>query len=469
MICFRGIHKGMNDSRGTMVQTKIRDNVSPTILVSEVKMVEEKMDILDFFSKFHSYKGKRFFWKDPSGKNMLVGIGICERIECSFGENSYSYVEKKWKGLLENAIVYNQFHHIGVGPVLLGGFSFDPLKEKTELWNGFSEAHFYVPQFMLSEIDGIQFITTNILIQTDRMELAKEALKKQSFAFDKRIGESTSHSFPSIKEITEVDQEKWKDTVEKVISRLDGSLKKVVLARASKVNFTKELVTELVLKNLMQQQSNGYIFALEAHDKCFTGASPERLVKKEGDTVFSTCLAGSISRGKNNAEDNALAEELLSDSKNREEHNYVVKMIKTAMQEVCTTVEMPENPQIMKMRDIQHLYTPVSGKVREKESLISLIQLLHPTPALGGFPRDEALEVIREVEGLDRGLYGAPIGWLDYKGNGEFAVSIRSGLLHGNVATIFAGCGIVADSNPELEYIETAIKFKPMLTALGGK
>ncbi|WP_400242910.1 isochorismate synthase MenF [Niallia sp. JL1B1071] len=459
----------MKDSRGTMVQTKIRDSVSPTILVSEVIMVEERIEIVDFFSKFHTYKGKRFFWKDPSGKNMLVGIGICEKIECSSGESSYSYVEKRWKRLLENAIVYNEFNHIGIGPVLLGGFSFDPLKEKTELWDGFSEAHFYVPQFMLSEIDGNQFITTNILIQSDKMEYAKEALKKQSFAFHKSIKESTSHTLPSIQKVIEADREKWKVTVDKVISKLDDTLKKVVLARASKVNFTKELVTESVLKNLIQQQSNGYIFALEAHDKCFTGASPERLVKKEGDTVFSTCLAGSISRGNNKEEDNALAEELLTDSKNREEHNYVVKMIKNAMQEVCTSVEMPANPQIMKMRDIQHLYTPVSGKVKETESLISLIRLLHPTPALGGFPRDVALEVIREVEGLDRGLYGAPIGWLDYEGNGEFAVSIRSGLLHGNSATIFAGCGIVADSDPELEYIETAIKFKPMLTALGGK
>jgi len=459
----------MNDRRGTMVQTEIRDSVSPTILVSEVKMVEEKMNILDFFSKYHAYKGKRFFWKDPSGKNMIVGIGICEKIESSLGESSYSHVENRWKSLLEKAIVYNEFNHIGIGPVLLGGFAFDPLKEKTELWDGFSEAHFYVPQFMLSEIDGNQFITTNILIHSDKIEYAKEVLKKQSFALPKRIEEYTPVSLPSIQKVMEVDREKWKVTVDKVIRKLDGNLKKVVLARASKVNFTKDIVTESVLRNLIQQQSNGYIFALEAHDKCFTGASPERLVKKAGDTVFSTCLAGSISRGNNEVEDSALAEELLSDSKNREEHNYVVKMIKNAMEEVCTTVEIPANPQIMKMRDIQHLYTPVSGKVKETESLISLIRLLHPTPALGGFPRDEALEVIREVEGLDRGLYGAPIGWLDYEGNGEFAVSIRSGLLHGNSATIFAGCGIVADSDPELEYMETAIKFKPMLTALGGK
>ena len=469
MICFRGIQNGMNEAFGTMVQTKIRDSVSSTILVSEVRKIEENTDILDFFSKFHAYKGKRFFWKEPSGENMLVGIGVCEKIECSKGESSYSYVEKKWKQLIENAIVFNEFNHIGIGPVLLGGFSFDPLKEKTQDWDGFSEAHFYVPQFMLSEINGIQFITTNIFIQKDRIENAKVELEKNSFAFQKKLEEYSSPSEPSIKKITEVDRATWKNTVDKVISNLDGHLKKVVLARASKIHFSRELESELVLKKLIQQQSNGYIFALEAKDKCFIGASPERLVKKEGETVFSTCLAGSISRGGNKEEDNTLAEALLSDLKNRDEHNYVVKMIKNAREEVCSRVEMPPNPQIMKMRDIQHLYTPVSGKVKETESLISLIRLLHPTPALGGFPREEALKVIREVEGLDRGMYGAPIGWLDYQGNGEFAVSIRSGLLHGNVATIFAGCGIVADSDPDSEYEETAIKFKPMLTALGGK
>lgn len=467
MISFRGIYKGMNDSKGIMVQTIIKESDSPTILVSEVKKLEKKIDILEFFSNYSSYKGKRFFWKDPSEKNMLVGIGICEGIEYSLGENSYSFVEKKWRQLLDNAIVFNEYNEIGIGPVLLGGFSFDPLKEKTQVWDGFSEAHFYVPQFMLSEINGSQFITTNIMIQSDKKDDAKEELKKHSIRYQ-RV-EAFSTTLPLIEKITEIDQETWKDKVNKVINELNGDLKKVVLARATQVHFSNDVETEFVLKNLIQQQSNGYIFALEAKNKCFIGASPERLVKKEGPTVFSTCLAGSIARGKNKEEDDTFAQALLSDSKNREEHNYVVKMIKNAMEEVCSTVEMPSNPKILKMRDIQHLYTPVSGKVKETESLISFIRLLHPTPALGGFPREEALKVIREVEGLDRGMYGAPIGWLDYQGNGEFAVSIRSGLIDGNAATIIAGCGIVADSDPESEYVETAIKFKPMLTALGGK
>ena len=128
----------------------------------------------------------------------------------------------------------------------------------------------------------------------------------------------------------------------------------------------------------------------------------------------------------------------------------------------------PSSFLILKTRDIQHLYTPVTGKAKKDTSLLLLVDRLHPTPALGGLPKEKAVEKIREVEELDRGFYGAPLGWVDYKGNGEFAVSIRSGLIQGDEASLFAGCGVVEDSNPESEYIETKIKFRPMLTALGG-
>jgi menaquinone-specific isochorismate synthase len=119
------------------------------------------------------------------------------------------------------------------------------------------------------------------------------------------------------------------------------------------------------------------------------------------------------------------------------------------------------------MRDIQHLYTPVIGESRHAVSLFSLVERLHPTPALGGTPRDKALEMIREIEPLDRGWYAAPIGWIDALENGEFAVAIRSGLLQGREASIFAGCGVVGDSEPLSEYEETKVKLKPMLSALG--
>ena len=150
------------------------------------------------------------------------------------------------------------------------------------------------------------------------------------------------------------------------------------------------------------------------------------------------------------------------------EHGFVVEMIKAALEESCEEIILPDKPQLMKIRDIQHLYTPVIGKCHKDASLLLLVERLHPTPALGGLPKQEAVEKIREVEELDRGFYAAPLGWVDYQGNGEFAVSIRSGLIQGKEASLFAGCGVVADSDSESEYLETSLKFTPMLRALGG-
>jgi menaquinone-specific isochorismate synthase len=200
----------------------------------------------------------------------------------------------------------------------------------------------------------------------------------------------------------------------------------------------------------------------------FIGATPERLVKKKENQVLSTCLAGSIKRGSTTYEDNVLGQQLLQDDKNLNEHNIVVKMIKEVFKDCCYDIEVPNDPALLKTKNIQHLYTPVKGLAKEGQTLLSLVEKLHPTPALGGFPQVKAIEKIRELEPMHRGWYAAPIGWLDYEDNGEFVVAIRSGLIEGNKAALFAGCGIVAESDPKSEYFETRIKLKPMLSALGG-
>src|SRR5690606_22198618 len=150
---------------------------------------------------------------------------------------------------------------------------------------------------------------------------------------------------------------------------------------------------------------------------------------------------------------------LLDDSKNRSEHQYVVQMIGDVFKEHCLNPRIPQNPKLMKIRDIQHLYTPVEGELKSGSSLLDLVEALHPTPALGGEPKLQALSLIRSYEPLNRGYYAAPIGWTDAKGDGEFAVAIRSALLDGDKAYLFAGGGIVADSTPEAEYDETWVKF----------
>ena len=440
------------------------------ILVSVVNKIDSIDPLLFFQSGREHYLGERFFWKDPADEIVLVGMGIAKQIQSDQATDRFFHVEKVWQDFLAESITYNPFMENGSGPLLFGGFSFDPLKQKTELWSKFSDSQFYVPKFMLSIIKGQTFLTTNIVCTNhDDLSLFQLAVKEMqrllSFA-DQGL------DFEPAKQIDTkaISPQRWKETVDEVVKDLkDGALKKVVLARELRLQFDHCVPSEAVLSRLYKEQHDSFIFAFESHGDCFIGASPERLLKKQGGNVFSTCLAGSIPRGKTKEEDQMLGEQLLADRKNRMEHQFVVEMIKEALEESCEDIILPDKPQLMKIRDIQHLYTPVIGKCKEDASLLMLVERLHPTPALGGLPKKEAIEKIRQVEELDRGLYAAPLGWMDYQGNGEFAVSIRSGLIQGKEASLFAGCGIVADSDSESEFLETSLKFRPMLTALGGK
>lgn len=456
----------MKESKGLLLEGS-ELKASTSILRSKVVKLEQKRDFLSFYAKNNKYQGKRFFWKSPDGNSIYAGVGICNTLQSNQTEHTYEEIEKKWHELLKDSEINNPYGAAGIGPILFGGFSFDPEKKRTNLWKNFKNAHFYLPTILFSEIDGVQYLTLNQFGNKDNLEESIEACLEEL----KKSEETTSNETFTNKllESTEINGNEWKQMVTEVVQELGQSLKKVVLARESRLFFEKAISVEAVLHNLLNRQKNSYVFALESEEDCFIGASPERLVKKSGKQVFSVCLAGSIARGNDAAEDESLGLELLNDPKNRIEHDYVVQMIKAAMEKVCSTYDIPTEPSLIKMKDIQHLFTPVTGSLKNSASIFSLIELLHPTPALGGYPQKQAIKKIREAEILDRGLYGAPIGWLDYQGNGEFAVSIRSALIQKNEASLFAGCGVVKDSDAESEFKETAIKFKPMLSALGGK
>lgn len=441
-----------------------------SILLSEVHKID-KVNPLSFFDKGQAhYFGERFFWKEPNDEIMLIGLGIAHQIQCDQTRDRFNQVEQEWERFLKEALIFNPDCEIGVGPVIFGGFSFDPYKEKTRLWSQYAESVFYLPVHMLSIIKGQAYLTTNIVCAPeDHHSLLAKVLDERNQLLAS-LSKNERHNPAELLETKEILPEAWKETVNGIVKELkEGPLKKVVLARELRMKFDTTVEAGMVLERLNKQQHESFIFALESNGDCFLGASPERLVKKQGNEIFSTCLAGSIPRGNSAEEDMELGKQLLHDQKNLIEHQYVVEMIKAALEESCDEIILPEKPQLMKIRDIQHLYTPVIGKCGKDTSLLLLVERLHPTPALGGLPKQEAVEKIREVEQLDRGLYAAPIGWLDYQGNGEFAVAIRSGLIQGSEASLFAGCGVVADSDSESEYLETSLKFRPMLRALGGK
>jgi menaquinone-specific isochorismate synthase len=438
------------------------------ILISEVHKMDSIEPISFFYSGRERYLGERFYWKDPSAEVVLIGLGISKQIQSDQATDRFFHVEEEWKQFLKDSLIFNPYKENGLGPVMFGGFSFDPHKPKTTLWSKFADSLFHIPKFMLTIVEGQTFLTTNIVCtQNDDYTLFEKVINErvQLLNSPKEI----EIKLAKLLETKEIFPQEWKQSVDDVVEDLKtGSLKKVVLARELRLFFDHRVKAEVILKNLYNQQRDSFIFVFESNGDCFIGATPERLVKKQGNNVFSTCLAGSIKRGKTDEEDRMLGQTLLNDKKNLIEHGYVVEMIKEALEESCEEIILPDKPQLMKIRDIQHLYTPVIGKCQNDTSLLLLVERLHPTPALGGLPKEEAIEKIREVEELDRGFYAAPLGWCDYRGNGEFSVSIRSGLIQDKEASLFAGCGVVANSDSESEYLETSLKFRPMLRALGG-
>jgi menaquinone-specific isochorismate synthase len=439
-----------------------------SILVSEI----HKIDFIDSLSFFNSGKelfhGERLYWKDPTEDTIIVGLGNAAQITSDQSTDRFFNVEKKWKEILNESIIKDSHNESGVGPTIFGGFSFDPLKTRTKLWSKFSHSYFSLPRYMLTIKRGQAYLTTNILCTHNDDETLADKLHQERAELLTRIVEPRFEE-NTLNKIEEINPNDWKLSVKKLVTDLkNGELKKVVLARELRLYFKERVQVEQVIHYLLKEQKESFVFALESNGDCFIGATPERLVKKEGSEVYSTCLAGSIARGKTSEEDQELGKKLLSDVKNLNEHQFVVDMIKEAMEDYCSELIIPKQPELMKMKYIQHLFTPVSGVIQDDRSLLQLVNHLHPTPALGGMPKLEALEKIREIEELDRGFYAAPIGWLDSKGNGEFAVAIRSGLIQGNEASLFAGCGIVENSDVEAEFLETRIKFRPMLNALGG-
>jgi isochorismate synthase len=220
------------------------------------------------------------------------------------------------------------------------------------------------------------------------------------------------------------------------------------------------------LRRLAAHYRGCYLFAIARGESCFLGATPEQLLRLRDGELHTMSLAGSIRRGETPAADDALGQSLLDSAKDRREQIVVTQAITEALGETCLSVRVAPEPKLLKLGNIQHLCTPITGQLASGYTIFDVIERLHPTPAVGGRPREAALQFIREHEQLDRGWYAGPVGWVNAAGEGEFAVALRSALLRGRTATLFAGCGIVADSDPEREYAESELKLKPMLSAL---
>lgn len=256
----------------------------------------------------------------------------------------------------------------------------------------------------------------------------------------------------------------WKERVRAARDELRaGVARKVVLARAVEVRTTAPIDQYVLLRRLQQTYGNCLLYAVDG----FVGASPELLVARDGDVVRAQPMAGTRPRTGIPSDDAAAVASLLSSAKDREEHQITIDAVIDAMLDHCSYLDAEPEPSVVSMANVAHLASMVEGRLsRPAPSVLELVQALHPTPAVGGDPRQAALEMIARFEHRSRGPYAGPVGWVDAHGNGEFAVGIRGALLDGTRAEVWAGVGVVADSDPDAELAETEAKLAAMLGAL---
>lgn len=431
------------------------------------------LDAVDLFDRGRQLAPDRYLWAQPGEGFALVGLGIAHTIEAAEASR-FRQAAAAWRHLLSGAMVEGPRARTrpGVGPILLGGFAFDAQRPTTALWRGYPHGHLVLPRLLFTRTGGEMWLTTNVVVgpQTD-VDAEAAALASAIHSLLAEAG-GNGHRSPNgyTARITSHELRPaadWQAEVAKAVNAIRrGELEKVVLARAIELQAPKPFDPASALRHLLAHYVGCTIFAVARGERCFLGATPEQLVRLRDGEVRAMSLAGSIRRGKTPAEDERLGQSLLSSAKDRGEHAVVVKALVEALSETCPRLHYAETPSLLKLGNIQHLYTPITGQLGNGHTVLDLVERLHPTPAVGGRPRESALRFIRENEGLDRGWYAGPVGWLDADGEGEFAVALRSAMLHANTATLFAGCGIVADSDPAHEYAESRLKLKPMLAAL---
>jgi menaquinone-specific isochorismate synthase len=319
--------------------------------------------LLHVFEGAKSSNKDRFFWMSASRRLAFTAVGQVKTLEAD--ENRFEQTEKQWKKLLNEAIIDNPYPTIpGTGILAFGGMAFDPLEERTELWKKFKQSQFYIPEMMLTEYDENYYLTWNIVLNEadDTKELADYL---QTLGKDFLNGQPVEEQALKLNNEIEIDPEQWKQIVRKATKEITAKkAEKIVLAREVRFQFDQEVNIASVLEKLMDTQQNSYIYAFESAGDCFIGATPERLVKVENNDLLSTCLAGTAPRGKTEEEDKKIGEELLHDEKNRQEHEFVVKMIKNALLQSSTDVVIPKEPVLYPLTNLQHLYTPVTGQLK---------------------------------------------------------------------------------------------------------
>lgn len=413
--------------------------------------------------------GARMYWARPIDRFALAGFGAVVTLAGS-GPERFSHVDEEWSVLHRDAIIEDPSGGApGAGPALMGGFSFDPEGPWSDRWRDFPPASMVLPRLQVAAGGGRCWLTTNAIIEAGGADVdivALAGLRDAILRDARRSPRASGGGAPAWREVD--DGPAWRDMVRAAIAAIRaGALEKVVLAREVRGLASPRFDVAESLRRLRDAHPGCYVFGCWRGESVFVGASPELLVRVAGRDVVASSLAGSVSRGIDAADDAARAASLLESGKDVAEHEIVSRAIAAGLAEHCDHVTVAGRPSLLSLPHVHHLHTEVRARLRSGTSLLSLVERLHPTPAVGGEPRDAALRFIRDREPLDRGWYAAPIGWMQH-GRGELAVALRCALLARGEASLFAGCGIVADSDPDAEYAESEVKLLPMKAALAA-
>lgn len=421
----------------------------------------------------HSNSVDKFYWDHPDNKISISAAGKIAELKAT-GRDRFTAISNQTRKLKTKISAYTSISHSMAGPLFLGGYSFGD-HNIGQIWKQFGAARFVLPEWILIR-SGHSFMLTLILERNSKAvhDIYMEIIERVT-DFLNIAGNSNSYSNapkPAQNILCNMqsasEKSAWIERVnyaKKLIK--EREFEKIVLARTVEMESKYELTPTLLSYSLRQSYPECYNFIIQIDkDTSFIGATPERLASFENGIINTEGLAGSTSRGKSATEDAALAQSLMESKKDLEEHQFVVRAIDDSLAPYSYHVEHPNRPLIKKLNNVQHLFTPISASVKNGVQIHELLQQLHPTPAVGGFPKESAVNFIQDIEQIERGWYSAPVGWYNLNGCGEFAVAIRSALIYKNKAHLFAGCGIVEDSDPESEWKETLLKFQPMTTAL---
>lgn len=419
----------------------------------------------------------QYYWEHPH-RDLAIAAGRRIKLIRINGKNRFDELSREIDQLKNHCYEFSEIPHSLSGIHFFGGFSFsdEPL---SGAWSNFSNASFVLPKWTLAR-DGkfsILSITVPIGSQVDPLAIKdhlynflsefcktlKERLKDQHMLF--RLGPGTNTLEESR---SNHDKARWEQNIQRARELIrDEAFEKIVLAREHRVLSEQQIRPSTLIHLLRKEYPTCYSFLFQLNDQAtFLGSTPEKLATLDNRHLTTEALAGSFPRGKTASQDAAYEKDLLSSEKDLEEHRYVVDVLMENLRDISSEVMGSGHPGILKFSNVQHLYTPISAYLQQPVNPIDVVRSLHPTPAVGGYPQHAALKHIQELESFERGWYAGPVGWFNNRGRAEFAVAIRSGLLQSQKIRLYSGCGIVEDSDPEIEWEETKLKLLPMLNAV---